>query len=226
MRKVALLFAFALSLSSFGADLAGKWKVVIKDSGGSRFKAELNLKQDGAKLAGTLTSLAGAIALENLELQDNVLSCKMDFNGTSVSVKATAEGDALKGSYTTSDGNSGTVEAERKAGTAPAAAPNAAPAASPIAGDWKVSTTGPDGSLLKAVLSLKQSEGKWDGQLVVEEFGLTVPLSDIKVDGAKITCNVPAGDGIYAVDAHVAEGKLEGLATAPDGTKSKLTGAR
>lgn len=226
MRNLALLFAFALSLSAFGADLAGKWKVVIKDSSGSKMKAELNLRQDGAKLTGTLSSPAGAIALENLELQGDALSCKMDFNGMSVAVKATVEGDRLKGGYTTSDGQTGTVEAERKTGAAPAAAPNTAPAASPIAGDWKISTTGPDGSLLKAVLSLKQNEGKWDGQLAIEDFGLTLPLADVNVDGAKITCNVPAGDGVYAVEARVTDGKLEGTATGPDGTKSKVTGTR
>lgn len=226
MRKIALLFAFTLSLSVFGADLTGKWKVVIKDSGGPKIKAELNLKQEGASLTGTVSSPQGAIALQNVEFKDDVLTCKMDFNGMSVAVKATVDGDKLAGSYTTSDGYSGTVEAERKAGAAPVAAPNAAPAASPFAGDWKVSTTGPDGSLLKAVLSLKQIEGRWDGQLVIEDFGLTVPLADVKVDGAKITCNVAAGDGVYAVEARLADGKLEGAATGPDGTKNKLAGTR
>jgi hypothetical protein len=222
MRKTALLSALTLCLSAFGADLTGKWKVVIKDSGGPKIKAELNLKQEGAKLTGTVSSPQGAIALENVELNDNVLTCKLDFGGTSVAVKVTADGDKLSGAYTTSDGDSGTVEAERKAATAP----SAAPAVSPVAGDWKISTTGPDGSPLKAVLSLKQDGGAWDGQLVIEDYGLTVPLAGIKVDGASFTCNVPAGDGIYAVEARVADGKLEGTATGPDGEKTKIAGAR
>jgi hypothetical protein len=219
MRKAALLFAFTVTLSAFAADVAGKWNAVAKDPGGNEIKAELSLKHEGAKLTGSMGGPEGAIQLEEVEFKDNVLTYKLEYGGTPVSVKMTLDGDSLKGSYTTDGGDSGPIEAER-------IVEKAAAAASPIAGDWKVSTTGPDGSPIKLVLTLKQAEGKWEGQLVIEDYGMTVPLTDIMVNGASFTCNVPTDNGTYAVEAKVADDKLDGNSTAPDGTKNKMTGTR
>jgi hypothetical protein len=55
---------------------------------------------------------------------------------------------------------------------------------------------------------------------------MTVTLTEIKVDGGNFTCNVPTDNGTYAIDAKVADEKLEGTSTAPDGTKNKMTGTR
>jgi hypothetical protein len=219
MRKAALLLAFTFSLSAFAADVAGKWNAVAKDPSGTEIKAELILKQDGGKLTGTMGGPEGSIQLESVEFKDNVLTYKLDYGGTPASVKMTLNGDKLKGSYTTDGGDSGPIEAER-------VVEKAAAAASPVVGDWKVSTTGPDGSPLKLVLTLKQEEGTWSGQIVIEDFGMTVPLTDIKVDGGSFTCNVPTDNGTYAVAAKVADEKLEGATTGPDGTKNKMTGTR
>ncbi len=218
MRKAALLLAFTFSLSAFAADLAGKWKVVAKDPGGAEITADLSLKQEGGKLTGTMSSPEGAAPLESVEFKDNVLTYKLDYGGTPVSIKMTLDGDKLKGNYTTDGGDSGPIEAQRVV--------EAAAAASPIGGDWKVSTTGPDGSPLKLVLTLKQEDGKWSGQIVIEDFGLTIPLTDLKVDGAQFTCNAPTDNGTYAIEAKVADARLDGTSTGPDGTKNKIAGTR
>lgn len=218
MRKAALLLAFTCSLSAFAADVAGKWNAVAKDPSGTEIKAELILKQDGGKLTGTMGGSEGSIQLENVEFKDNVLTYKLDYGGTPVSVKMTLNGDKLKGSYTTDGGDSGPIEAERVI--------EKAAAASPVIGDWKVSTTGPDGSPLKLVLTLKQDDGKWSGQIVIEDFGMTLPLTDIKIDGDSFTCNVATDHGTYAIAAKAASEKLEGTTTGPDGTKNKMTGTR
>ena len=218
MRTAALLFALTLSLSAFAADVAGKWKAVAKDPNGTEIKAELTLKQDGAKLTGTMGGPDGTIQLENVEFKENVLTYKLDYAGTPVAVKMTLDGDKLKGNYTTDGGDSGPIEAERSS--------ELAAAASPIVGDWKVDTTGPDGSPLKLVLTLKQDESKWSGVLVIEEYGMSVDLTDIKVDGSSFTFNVPTDNGTYAVEAKVSADKLEGTSTGPDGTKNKMTGTR
>jgi hypothetical protein len=219
MRKTVLLLAFTLSLSAFAADVAGKWNAVAKDPGGTEIKAELSLKQEGGMLTGTMASEEGTIQLENVEFKDNVLTYKLDYSGTRVTVKMTLDGDKLKGNYTTDSGDSGPIEAVR-------VVEKAVTAASPVGGDWKVSTTGPDGSPLKLVLTLKQEQGKWSGQIVIEEYAMNVPLTDIKVDGGSFTCNVPTGNGTYAIEAKVADEKLEGTSTGPDGTKNRMTGTR
>lgn len=219
MRKAILLLAFTVSLSAFAADVAGKWNAVAKDPSGTEIKAELSLKQEGGKLMGTMGGPEGVIPLEDVEFKDNVLTYKLDYHGAPVTVKMTLDGEKLKGTYTADGGDSGPIDAERMM-------EKAATAASPVVGDWKVSTTGPDGSPLKLVLTLKQDDGKWSGELVIEEFGMTVPLADIKVDGGNFTFNVPTDNGTYAVEAKVADDKLEGTSTGPDGTKNKMTGTR
>jgi hypothetical protein len=219
MRKAALLFALSVSFSAFAADVAGKWNSVAKDPDGNEIKAELSLKAEGGKLTGTMGGPEGSIPLDNVEFKENVLTFKLDYHGTPVGVKMTLDGNKLKGTYTTDGGDSGPIEAER-------AVEQADTPASPVVGDWKVSTTGPDGSPLTLVLTLKQDEGKWSGQLVIEEHGMTIALTDIKVDGGSFTCNVPTDNGTYALEAKVADEKLNGTTTAPDGTKNKMTGTR
>lgn len=219
MRKIALLVAFTVSLSAFAADVAGKWNVVAKDPSGTEIKAELSLKQEGDKLTGTIGGQEGTIPLEDILFKENVLTYKLEYNGTPVAVKMTLDGDKLKGTYSADGGDSGPIEAER-------IMEKAAAAASPVVGDWMVSTTGPDGSPLKLVLALKQDDGNWSGQMVIEELGITLPLADIKVDGGNFTFTVPTDNGSYAVEAKVADDKLEGTSTAPDGTKNKITGTR
>ena len=183
MRKAAFLFALtlSLSLSAFAADVAGKWNAVAKDPSGTEIKAELSLKQEGGKLTGTMGGPEGTIQLEDVEFKGNVLTYKLDYGGTPVTVKMTLDGDKLSGNYTTDGGDSGPIEAGRIVEKASAAA-----ATSPIAGDWKVSTAGPDGSPITLVLTLKRAEGKWEGQIVIEEFGMTVTLTEIKVDGEEL----------------------------------------
>jgi hypothetical protein len=219
MRKVALLLAFTISLSAFAADVAGKWNAVAKDPSGNEIKAELILKQEGGKLTGTMGGPEGIVPLENVEFKDNVLTYKLDYDGTPVTVKMTLDGDKLKGGYTTDGGDTGPIEAER-------VVEKVATAASLVVGDWKVATTGPDGSPLKLVLTLRQDDGKWSGQIVIEDFGMTIPLADIKVDGDSFTCNVATDHGTYAIAAKAADEKLEGTSTGPDGAKNKMTGTR
>lgn len=217
MNKAALLFAFALSVSAFSADLAGKWNAVAKDPDGNEIKAELSLKQEGAKLTGEMTNTEGTIQLENVQFKDNVLTYKLDYNGMPISVKMTLDGAKLKGNWTADGGDTGPIEAQRVVEAA---------AASPVIGDWKVSTMSPGGDQLKLVLSLKQEDGKWSGKLTDDEHGLNLSITDIKVDGASFTGNVQTEGGTFYLEAKVTADQLEGTHTAPDGKKTKMTGTR
>lgn len=219
MRKAALLFAFTLSLSGFADDVAGKWKVVAKDSGGEEIKADLSLKQEDGKLTGTMALPDATLQLKDVQFKENVLTYHLEHGGMPVSVKMTLDGGKLKGNYTVDGGETRPIEAERVVEAA------AAPA-SPVIGDWKVSTTGPDGEPLKLVITLKQTDGKWSGQLVIEEHDVTLPLSDIKVDGSSFTCNVETDGGTFVIEAKIADDKLEGSHTSPDGKKNKMAGTR
>jgi len=225
MRKFVLLFAFTFSLSAFGADLAGKWKVTIRDASGPKVKVDLTLKQDGDQVSGTLSSALGSAPLQDVVVKGDVLTCRLDLSGTAASARVTLQDGKLIGSYSTGDGNTGTIEAERKGTAAPAPAPAPAAAAT-LAGAWKISTEAPDGTPVEIALTLKQESAGWTGQAGIEEFGLTLALADLKVDGPAFTCDFTGPDGIYTVAAKLAGDRLEGVYTAPDGAKTKLTGTR
>lgn len=220
MRIAPLLLAFTLAVSTFAADIAGKWNLTAKDPDGNDIKAQMVIKNEDGKLSGTVGTSEGTSPLKEVEFKDNVLTCKLTYGDTPVTLKLTLNGDTLKGDWSTDDGNTGPVECTREK-EAPAAT-----ADSPVAGVWNIDTVGPDGDPLKAQLTLKQENGAWGGQLVVEEHGLTLPLEDVKVEGTNVSLKVSTDDGTYAVEGKVSGEKFEGTAVAPDGTKNKFSGTR
>lgn len=220
MRIAPLLLACTLSLSAFAADVTGKWNLTAKDPDGNLIKADLAIRSEDGKLSGTIGTSEGTSPLKDVEFKDNVLTFKLMYGETPVTLKMTLEGDTLKGNWVTDDGNTGPVEAARQ----PAA--STAKADPPVAGVWKIDTTGPDGDPIHVQLTLKQEGGAWSGQLVVEEHDMTLPLAEVKVQGAAVSFKVPTDGGTYAIEAQVTADKFEGNSTAPDGTKSKFSGTR
>jgi len=61
---------------------------------------------------------------------------------------------------------------------------------------------------IQAQLILKQEQGVWSGQLVVTEHGLTLPLEDIKVQGAALSLKIPTDNGSFALEGQVSADKL------------------
>ncbi len=220
MRIAALLLAGTLSLSAFAAEISGKWSLTTKDGDGNEIKADLIVVSDGGKLSGTIGTSEGTTPLKDVEFKDNVFSCKLMYGDTPVTLKLTLDGDTLKGNWFTDDGHSGAVEAARQAAAPPAKTD------SPVAGVWKIDTPGQDGNPIHAQLTLKQEGGAWSGQIVIAEYDLTLPLADVKVQGAAVTFKVSTDNGSYTVDAQVSADQFEGNSTAPDGTKNKFSGTR
>jgi hypothetical protein len=137
-----------------------------------------------------------------------------------VTLKLTLDGDTLTGNWSTEDGTTGRLECTRAKLAA------AAKADSPVAGVWKIDTAGPDGNPIQAQLILKQEQGVWSGQLVVTEHGLTLPLEDIKVQGAALSLKRPTDNGSFALEGQVSADKLVATAVGPDGSQHKLSGTR
>ncbi|MGD0579286.1 MAG: hypothetical protein ABSC08_10200 [Bryobacteraceae bacterium] len=220
MRIAHLLLAFTLSVSAFAAAITGKWNLTAKDPDGTEIKADLVIKSEDGKLSGTIGSSEGTTPLTDVEFKDNVFTCRLTYNDNLVTLKLTLDGDTLKGNWSTDDGATGPVEATRQTET------KTAKLDSPVAGVWKIDTVGPDGNPLKAQLTLKQDNGAWGGQLVVEEYGMTIPLEDVKVQGADVSLKVPTDSGTYAIEGKVSGERFEGTAIAPDGSKNKFSGTR
>ena len=220
MRIAPLLLAFTLTVSAFAADIAGKWNLTAKDPDGNEIKGQMVLKYEDGKLSGTIGSAQGTNPLKEVEFKDNVLTCKLMYGDNQVTLKLTLDGDTLKGNWSTEDGNTGPVECIRDKEAA------AAKADSPTAGVWKIETAGPDGNPIQAQLILKQEQGVWSGQLVVVEHGVTLPLEDIKVQGAALSLKIPTDNGTFALEGQISADKLIATAVGPDGSQHKLSGTR
>jgi len=219
MRIAPLLLALSLAFSAFAADVTGKWNLTAKHPDGYDVKAELDINREGGKLSGTIGTDQGTNPLKDVEFKDHVLTFKLMYGDIPVTMKLTLDGDNLKGEYTTDDGNSGAVEAVRQAA-------KAAKSDSPVAGVWKIDTNGPDGNPIKVQLTLKQENGAWGGQIEVEEYGVTLPLEDVKVQGDSVSLKVTTDNGAYAIEGKVTGDKFDGTSVAPDGTKNKFSGVR
>jgi hypothetical protein len=97
MRFVTLVFALLLSsLAAFAADVSGAWNITV-DTPNGPLDVTLNLKQDGDKLTGTVTSQMGDAPITGT-VKDNDLTftMNMDANGASMVIVYKAKVDANK----------------------------------------------------------------------------------------------------------------------------------
>jgi hypothetical protein len=126
------VFAFGLTLAwlSAGAraadekaktDATGTWKSSFKTRNGGTRETIFKLKQDGAKLTGTVSGRDGKeTKIENGKVEDGKLSFQVtrEFNNRKVVIKyqGTVEGDTIKGKRESPgrDGNTRTRDWEAK----------------------------------------------------------------------------------------------------------------
>jgi hypothetical protein len=95
---LAVFAAFALTASA--ADIAGKWKATIDTPNGA-METTFDLKVDGAKLTGTVTSAQmGASAITDGKVDGDNLSFVVKRNGPQgelvINYKGTVSGDEMK----------------------------------------------------------------------------------------------------------------------------------
>lgn len=90
--KKTILSLFALATMAFGADVTGKWAAEMPGrNGGPPRTTTFNLKQDGAKLEGTVSGMGG---------RDNAISeGKVDGDNVSFTVSMEFNGNAMKMMY-------------------------------------------------------------------------------------------------------------------------------
>jgi hypothetical protein len=130
MKKTAsalTLFVFLLVLScgmSFSqqADLSGTWvgSTEVPDAV-ELDKLTMVLKKEEGKYSGTITDSMGMLQnteIEGVEFKDNtfIFTCPVNTGGEYITVymSLTVKGDTMSGYWETDDGNSATVEMERK----------------------------------------------------------------------------------------------------------------
>lgn len=80
-------------------------------------------------------------------------------------------------------------------------------------------------SKLKLRVTLELHGNSWAGRIVVPEYDMDYPLTDIRVEGEKLYFNAPTDFGTYVFSGRVAGGKFEGACEEPDTrTQSKVSG--
>jgi hypothetical protein len=111
------MLRWVLSLACFiglavAADITGTWKAVAKSSSGREYNITIILNKEGDKLTGSIGDDRGSVPFDEVKFENGELTLKFQYEGA-YTVKLKVTDDSLDGSYTSTDGSSGTVRAKR-----------------------------------------------------------------------------------------------------------------
>lgn len=170
---VAASFILCVASTVFAQNsVAGAWNITVDTPQGPN-TSTLNLKQDGDKLTGDLTSAMGSTPITGTFSAGSVaVTANIDMQGTSLqlAISGKVDADTMAGEIKLGDFGSFPFKGTRGASAAAPAAPPA-PAASATA----------------AGASTADATGKWDIVFNIEGVGEFPVQADFKQDGTKIT---------------------------------------
>lgn len=78
--KRLLLFLLCAAFA-FAADVTGNWSADITDPNGNKLTIKYAFKQDGTKLAGTVTGPGGDLAIQDGKVDGDKISFTVKFDG-------------------------------------------------------------------------------------------------------------------------------------------------
>jgi hypothetical protein len=209
------LLVFLCACVCSAADVSGVWNFTAKTAEGTEYKAELVMKNDGGKLAGTISSTQGSVALEEIKVSGDNLSYTIPYRG-GVAVTSKVSANSMKGTFTASDGMNGTIVAARA---------GAAAAAANVAGAWKLVARPPNGAEVALQLDLTQTQDKLAGTMTLST-GDSATLEGPKLEGEDLTFKVTVNGSTYSVKLKISGTSMKGAFTGPDGSTGTLEGGR
>lgn len=212
-----LLIPFLICWSATAADVAGKWNVTAATPGGREYKLEMELRNEGGKLSGEMSSAQGSTALQDVLLSGDQLSYKLPVGANTYSVKFTVAGSTMKGTWAAADGSGGSTTATRAAGAAAVS-----PAA--VTGKWDLASKSDSGRERKLVLEVASQEGNLSGTITAPEG--SVPLTQPKLEGNQFTFQLVVDDATYTVKLAVAGAAMKGSYTGTNGDNGTVTAQR
>jgi hypothetical protein len=86
------------------ANVSGKWTVVAKSESGREVHAQFDLKQDGEKVTGDLSTDQGSIPISDGKVAGDQFTFTIQMGG-GYDLKGTVKGGEIKGAYKSADGN-------------------------------------------------------------------------------------------------------------------------
>lgn len=199
------------------SDVTGEWDSVAVTPNGD-LKLRLDLKKEGEKLGGTISSEMGSLSLKTASFKDNNLQFEIEVEATTYRVEAALKEGRLSGKWSQlGSTDTGAWSATRKASAAaPAPAPSQAFAS--LAGGWNSIAVLPDGTNFPLAVTFIQ-----EGETITGS--IAGPDGNINVQNGKFTSNtltfeIELMGAKYRVEATLANGKLTGKWSAPQGTDS------
>ena len=112
MKALRILLIGCLAAAAiWAADVTGKWTAEMQGRNGNSMTVNMNLKQDGDKLTGSISGRNGDTDITDGHIDGNTISFKVvrEFNGNQMtqSYKGTVDGDTIHFSVTMEGGNMG-----------------------------------------------------------------------------------------------------------------------
>lgn len=112
MKAIRILMIGCLAAAAiWAADVSGKWTAEMQGHGGNTMTVNMNLKQDGDKLTGTVSGRNGDTDITDGHVDGDSISFKVvrEFNGNQMTsmYKGHVDGDTIHFSVTMEGGNMG-----------------------------------------------------------------------------------------------------------------------
>ncbi len=209
--KFTILFLAAISMAWGNSAVLGKWDTRVTMPNGKELRAVLDLVSKDGKLGGTLSSEAGSVILEDVQMNGNELAFTIYAGAGAYKIKMNLENDLLKGNFSGVDGVTGAITATR--------------AGANLAGDWKVVAKDPDGVEQHLRVSLREQAGALIGTLILPD-GTSAPLRELKREGNELSFKVTVEAADYSVKMAMVDGALKGTYTGPGGMTAPVTASR
>jgi len=201
------------------AGIAGTWNSISVTPNGE-LALTLELKQEGEKINGALSSDRGSLPIQAASYKENKLQFDVELGGTTYRVEGIHKENKIEGKwYPAAGGEGGSWSATRKAATpAPQGTPTQALAASSaIEGTWNTVAVSPDGNLTFQTI-FKLVGGTLTGQLVTPDG--TIPVQKLSFSDNKLSFEVDYLGGTYRIEGILAGGKLTGKWSAVSGSET------
>lgn len=204
--KLALILTSILSLTfaAQAGDYTGKYKGTLTRSNGETMDLAMDLKQEGSKVTGKISTADREVTIEEGKIADGKLTylIKFERDGETVTIKnmASLVGDTLEGKseFPREDGGTQTREWKVKKENSSAQ----------FTGKWKSSITRQDGNSMEVNYNLKQEGDKLTGTSSFNN-GPETEISEGKVNGNEVTFTIKRErNGNTFVSKY--NGKLEG----------------
>lgn len=101
---LGIISASLLPSPLFATDILGTWAYTVSDTPPEYAEGEITFKKDGDKYIATINVNDYITSIEEVTVQENRVSFKIDVEGSEVTINLEFDGDTMKGSALSNEG--------------------------------------------------------------------------------------------------------------------------